>query len=925
MFRNLPGLLKYCFLLFVLFFTNNAMATHNRAGEITYKVVGPLTIEVTITTYTKASSVAADRDTLDIYWGDGFSDRIGRVNGNGQLLPNDTKMNLYVMEHTYTGQAHYTISMTDPNRNGKILNVNFPNSDMVPFHIQTTVTFLDPIFTGPNNSPILTVPPIDIACVGQPFLHNPGAYDPDDDSLAYRLIVPLQDVNTPVPNYKWPNEINPNGMNVVSFNQSTGDFYWNSPQEAGEYNIAMYIIQYRGGVPIDTLIRDMQILVEECDNMPPEIETIDKICVIAGETIEFDVVVTAPITEPNQQVDLNAFGAPFEFNISPATLTVAPGYQDQPLTGVFRWETKCEHIADQYYTVIFRAADNFPIIDINSDTLYLSTLKRVRIKVVGPPPEDMQAVPGNQEVEISWANPYVCEDAAFEYFRGFTVWRKETNNFVLDTCDPGLTGKGFKKLTNIPIQDIVGGRYFYLDDDVERGRTYCYRVQAEFARISAANIEYNWVEGLASDEVCVQLSRDIPLITNVSVLDTDPANGEIYIRWSKPDADDLDTLQNPGPYTYELLRADGITDNLASFQPVPGASFTSQDFANANDTIFNDTGIDSETKPYSYIVAFYTNGKADTLGYAAAASSVFLSIASTDEINNLSWDYDVPWDNSEYIVYRLNASNTWDSIATTTEAFYSDQNLINGQKYCYYVRSEGTYGIARIITPLFNNSQEVCGIPLDTIPPCPTVLEVTNICDEATTVVNCEAEENLINTLDWINPMELCQETDDVVTYNIYFSSVEGGEFELIETITNSSITYYEHKPDVGIAGCYAVTSVDTFFNESKLSNIVCVDNCPIYNLPNVFTPNGDGANDLYVPFPYCFVDHIEMDIYNRWGEKVHETQDPDIKWDGRNLKGEDLAEGVYYYTCTVYEQRVSGIVPSTELLSGFIQLIRGK
>ena len=106
--------------------------------------------------------------------------------------------------------------------------------------------------------------------------------------------------------------------------------------------------------------------------------------------------------------------------------------------------------------------------------------------------------------------------------------------------------------------------------------------------------------------------------------------------------------------------------------------------------------------------------------------------------------------------------------------------------------------------------------------------------------------------------------------------------------------------------------------------NVVCVDNCPIYNLPNVFTPNGDGSNDLYIPFPYCFVDHIEIVIYNRWGETVYETTDPDIIWDGKNLKGEDLAEGVYYYKCTVFEQRVSGIVPGTELLSGYIQLIRG-
>ena len=82
--------------------------------------------------------------------------------------------------------------------------------------------------------------------------------------------------------------------------------------------------------------------------------------------------------------------------------------------------------------------------------------------------------------------------------------------------------------------------------------------------------------------------------------------------------------------------------------------------------------------------------------------------------------------------------------------------------------------------------------------------------------------------------------------------------------------------------------------------------------------------NDQYFPFPYCFVESIDMQIYNRWGNLVYETTNPDINWDGRNLQGEDLAEGVYFYTCRVFEQRVSGITPSPEILRGTIQIIRG-
>ncbi|MEL6636766.1 MAG: gliding motility-associated C-terminal domain-containing protein, partial [Bacteroidota bacterium] len=120
--------------------------------------------------------------------------------------------------------------------------------------------------------------------------------------------------------------------------------------------------------------------------------------------------------------------------------------------------------------------------------------------------------------------------------------------------------------------------------------------------------------------------------------------------------------------------------------------------------------------------------------------------------------------------------------------------------------------------------------------------------------------------------------------------------------------------------------SRDAFFeNESVFSNVVCVDNCPFYELPNAFTPNGDGSNELFKPYPYCFVDRIEIQIFNRWGQLVFQTTDPDINWNGNNQSGAELAEGVYYYTCKVFEERVSGITAADDLLSGYIELVRGR
>jgi gliding motility-associated-like protein len=64
--------------------------------------------------------------------------------------------------------------------------------------------------------------------------------------------------------------------------------------------------------------------------------------------------------------------------------------------------------------------------------------------------------------------------------------------------------------------------------------------------------------------------------------------------------------------------------------------------------------------------------------------------------------------------------------------------------------------------------------------------------------------------------------------------------------------------------------------------------------VPNAFSPNGDGKNDVLRVKNNCFL-QVLFRIYNRWGELVFQTEDPNVGWDG-TYKGSPLDAGVFVY-----------------------------
>jgi len=902
--RNLNRLFTIGFM--ISFILNNVFATHNRAGEISYTQLSDLSIRATVTTYTKTSSVSADRDSISISWGDGNFSNVVRINGNGQILPNNIKKNIYIAEHSYPGRGSYLISVQDPNRVDNILNVDPPNSVNIPFYIQTSVSLLNLLFQYPNHSVQLLQAPIDFACVGKPFTHNPAAYDEDGDSLSFELGIPMMAAGAIVPNYFYPSQIQAGINNNISFDTRDGTFRWNSPQKAGEYNIVILVHEYRKGIRISSTMRDMQIFVRnDClDNQAPLIQAITDTCIVAGTKLEIPIYAYDPDSlNPKSKLKIEATGAAF-FTDPPAQIDQTNQFQNSPIRATLSWQTTCNQVRKEYYFVVLKVTDNY------LDTTGLAYLHTIRIKVVGPAPENLNSKPETNAIRLQWQKPYPCETYD-ELFRGFSVWRKEQSTILFhDTCHPGLPTNLYTQIAYLS-KNIQGNQYFFVDSMVQKSKFYCYRVLGEYAKINASGYPVNFESSLHSNETCNSLAIENPVLLNVDVQRTDSLIGQIMVKWLKPDPVAFDTAANPGPYFVGIE----YKTNNTNWTFIP-ESVKSYNFFNTQwDTLFLHQNINTADFQHNYSVQLLPKNLSDHR--SDSAQSIYLSLLPNDRSIQLNWSAKTPWTNYNYTIHRFNEiTQVFDSIGNTSLTNYTDDNLQNGNLYCYKIRALGTYGILTIEQPLINHSNAACSIPEDRKPPCCPVLNVMGPCNEEL------HQETISNKLSWTNPNLSCDDRD-AIGYRIYYY-IDNKKVLLTE-INNPNVLSYEHLLTDVIPTCYAISAYDSLNNECIVVDTICVQYCPIYKLPNTFTPNQDGNNDLFKPYPYRFVDKIEFKLINRWGNQVFKTTNPQINWDGKDESGNPLPDGVYYYSCVVYYSGLPSNLKSKDQLTGFIELLRGK
>lgn len=382
----------------VALFFSNANASHMMGADISYECLGNNQYRITLNIYrdcsgismsgsyqvTIASASCGVTQTLNLAQvastGTEVSPlcaaQINQSTCNGGTLPG---VQQYTYQNTITLNqqcSDWIISTTDFGmccRNSTITNLS--NPDFQDLHVRALLNNANGLC---NDAPVFTTLPVPYICNGQVINYNHGTVDLDGDSLVYRLANPL---TTNGGNINYNGGLNPNNpMNVIGgfqFDPTTGQMTF-TPAGQQVAVIAVIVEEYRNGVLIGSVMRDIQVVVLNCNNNVPTSTPTpqnvsggtlvnNRIEVCPGQTVSFQFTATDP--NPNDILtvtDNSAIAAPG------SSITYTGG--GNSVTGTFSWTPSAANTGTNVITVTVE--DNAcPTIGTNSFSYTVEVLQ----------------------------------------------------------------------------------------------------------------------------------------------------------------------------------------------------------------------------------------------------------------------------------------------------------------------------------------------------------------------------------------------------------------------------------------------------------------------------------------------------------------------------------------------------------------------
>ncbi len=332
-------------------------ATHLMGGQITVRQLNGLSYEITMTAY---------RDTVGIPMYSTATFHVKDINSayDSAFVVHHTGMNPFfnrVEVYQYidtvllpaTGQ--YRISWSDCCRNDAIQNMASPISESMYFMTEVSVDN-----AGFNSTPVFLNPPITLAQKFSLFQYNPLPFDADGDSLAWFLETPLGALGDTVTGYTLPHA---DPLNPFTLNPLTGEVTW-MPDSNGFWVASFRVEEYRVGVKIGEIRRDMQIIVVDdtsnwhmaiFDNGSWPQDALGNFSMNVTPNVPFNLTINVT-DQDNDPLLLNVQGEPMMMTTNPAQWSMinnSPGNT----TGLFSWSPSLNQARVAPYIVVFRALE----------------------------------------------------------------------------------------------------------------------------------------------------------------------------------------------------------------------------------------------------------------------------------------------------------------------------------------------------------------------------------------------------------------------------------------------------------------------------------------------------------------------------------------------------------------------------------------
>lgn len=165
------------------------------------------------------------------------------------------------------------------------------------------------------------------------------------------------------------------------------------------------------------------------------------------------------------------------------------------------------------------------------------------------------------------------------------------------------------------------------------------------------------------------------------------------------------------------------------------------------------------------------------------------------------------------------------------------------------------------------------------------VLEIDNIEFTNTLTWNLLKDFDLVSANYKIYRSQNDEPAVSVHNQNNISSFTENIEYLRDENTTNKFCYYIRAYDNSDINGNYSQ------------SNTACIFLEPVIYIPEAFTPNGDGRNDVFNPKFSFTPSKFELKIYNRWGNMIFSTSDFQKGWEGNGLNNSKVPAGSYLYT----------------------------